>query len=138
MKKILIVLVVMVGCFNLYSQSNNGFGIYEPILIDTPRGISKSNVLKDGNYKATIGYINLSTSHTAEYTLSVIIKDDKVIQINFENGGNINYRSPNIYSYSGGKLNFKTDRNGNLTSASTKVTITEMNNSKVVYIISLN
>jgi hypothetical protein len=41
----------------------------------------------DGTYCAEVTYYNPNTGTTSDYTLSVEVVDNMVIQINFENGG---------------------------------------------------
>lgn len=139
MKKIILLLVTVICGINLYSQTdimdferNNGLALYEPSKIYLPI-FQKSNVLEDGFYDAIVDYKNHSTLFTARYSLTVNVIDDRVVQINFENGGYINYRSPNILSYSGGELSFSTDSYGNINGASTIVTVKENNYTTITY-----
>lgn len=144
MKKIILLLVTVICGINLYSQTQsdrdfarkNRLLLYEPTDIYIPR-IQKSNVIEDGAYKAIVNYKNYSTSYTAKYTLIVNVINDQVLQINFEDGGFINYKSPNILSYSGGELSFSTDDFGNIDGASTTVTVRDLNGSTMIYKISL-
>jgi hypothetical protein len=43
--------------------------------------------IADGTHSATVDYYNSKTDHTAKYDLKVRVKDCKVIQIDFPNGG---------------------------------------------------
>ncbi len=42
---------------------------------------------KDGTHSAAVDYFNPKTNHTAKYGLKVHVKDCKIIQIDFPNGG---------------------------------------------------
>jgi hypothetical protein len=42
---------------------------------------------KDGTHSAAVDYFNPKTNHTAKYDLKVHVKDCKIIQIDFPNGG---------------------------------------------------
>lgn len=42
---------------------------------------------KDGTHSATVDYYNPKTKHSAQYDLKVHVKDCKIIQIDFPNGG---------------------------------------------------
>ena len=96
-----------------------------------------TSVLENGTYNATVDYKNLSTGHSAKYSLSVVVVEDRVVQINFDNGGNISSNSRNIQTYSGGRLEFGKDYSGNIVSASTTVIVVEMNGNRVSYTIYL-
>ena len=95
MKKIVFLLIVLFCGVNAYSQYNGGLLLYEP-----------ATEIEDGTYEAVVDYSNSSTNYSQRYTLTVVVDGDRVVQINFGNGGNINYKSPNIRSYSGGQLRF--------------------------------
>ena len=90
---------------------------------------SKGNEgIKDGSYKATVQYSNYSTGTNSNYTLIVDVQDDKVISIDFGNDGSVHAGYNNEgYIYSGGYLSFETDYDGNITTASTTVTISDSN-----------
>lgn len=98
----------------------------------------KSNILEDGVYEATVSYKNSLSSYYTNYTLNVVVIDDTVLQINFENGGYINYKSLNIQSYSGGALSFSKDVFGNISSIKTTVIVRELSGNTFIYKISLN
>ncbi len=142
MKKIVILFLVLVCGINLYSQINNNLVEYIPNEPYIPRflrsNVLRSNVLDDGTYEAIVEYRNYSTQTSSKYSLTVVVVNDRVIQINFGNGGNINYKSPNIQSYSGGQLRFTTDLYGDITGATTTVTVRELNGSTLNFRISLN
>ncbi len=42
---------------------------------------------KDSTYTATVNYHNSRTGHSSTYTLDVVVKNCKVVRINFPNGG---------------------------------------------------
>ena len=136
MKKIILLLVTGFFCINLYSQINNNLVEYIPNEPYIPR-LQRSNVLDNGTYEAIVEYRNYSTQTSSKYSLTVVVVNDRVIQINFGNGGYINFRSPNIYSYSGGQLSFTTDYSGSITGAFTTVTVQETYTNAVTYKIYL-
>lgn len=133
MKKIILLLVTGFFCINLYSQINNELVEYKPYI---PR-YQRSNVLDNGTYEAIVEYRNYSTQTFSKYSLTVVVVNDRVIQINFGNGGYISFSSPNIYSYSGGQLSFTTDYSGSITGAFTTVTVQETYTNSVTYKIYL-
>ena len=51
------------------------------------RSCIKENKYEDGVYCAVINYYNPNTEKKSNYKLSVIVEDNKLIQINFKNGG---------------------------------------------------
>lgn len=46
---------------------------------------------EDGTYDATVDYYNPSTNYSTTYTLDVDVQDCEVVQINFPNGGYLDY-----------------------------------------------
>lgn len=135
MKKIILLLVTVICGINLFAQSNTyrgGLVLYEPTRSEMPR-YQKTNELEDGTFRAIVEYRNSNTFTTNKYSLSVIVVDDRVVQINFDNGGFINYNSHNIHSYSGGQLSFSRDYSGNIVSASTTVVVKDSYTSSVTY-----
>lgn len=86
------------------------------------------STLVNGWYNATVQYSNYSTGTNAKYTLSVKVEYDNVISIDFGNGGSVHTGFNNEgYIYSGGYLTFEKDFNGNITAASTTVTVSDNN-----------
>ena len=47
------------------------------------------NTFPSGEYLAEVSYINEKTGHEADYTLNVHVKDNRVIRIEFPDGGYI-------------------------------------------------
>jgi hypothetical protein len=97
--RILIILLIttwmIAGC---REQSNSNFLIspdsakYKP---NTPPAVAKEEAgeticdFKDGTHSASVDYYNPKTKHTAKYELNVHVKDCKIIQIDFPNGGRL-------------------------------------------------
>ena len=82
--------------------------------------------IEDGWYIAMVKYSNYSTGTRATYTLKVKVVRDRVVEIDFGNGGSVHsgYNSHGYY-YSGGYLRFDKDIRGNIIGASTRVTISD-------------
>lgn len=61
---------------------------YAPTPLLTKEDVAvKQCDFKDGTHSASVGYRNPKTEHTAKYELKVHVKDCRVIQIDFPNGG---------------------------------------------------
>lgn len=90
-------------------------------------GVSSSTsylTIEDGWYEATIKYSNSNTYTRSTYTLNVQVQSDRVVRIDFGNGGSVHSGYNNSgYYYSGGYLNFSYDFNGNIVGATTRVTV---------------
>lgn len=129
MRKVLFVICIMLCSLSVHSQynSNNSLLQFEPV----------NKVLENGTYNATVYYKNERTNHQAEYSLTVEVRNDRVVQINFGNGGYINHQSYNINSYTGGSLKFETDYYGNINRAYTTVVVVESNFTRSVFTIYL-
>lgn len=107
----------------LFTQNIN------PLLGDQPKLVSiESNVfnIENGWYKASVKYYNPKTYTRSTYTLNVKVEYNRVTVIDFGNGGSVHSGYNNSgYYYNGGTLFFKKDYQGNITSATTTVSITE-------------
>ena len=108
MKKILLVLLLVIPFFS-FERTTDG--------------------IEDGWYKATVVYLNTSTYTRSTYTLNVKVEWDRVVTIDFGNGGSVHsgYNSSG-YIYTGGNLFFNRDYDYNITSATATVTVTEGSN----------
>jgi len=83
--------------------------------------------IPNGWYKATVEYYNYNTGTRSTYTLKVKVMYDRVVAIDFGNGGTVHdgYNNEN-YVYGGGYLDYVTDYNTQeITSATATVTITD-------------
>lgn len=95
--------------------------------------ISKSEIhtfsaqnIKDGWYEAIVSYYNPKTYTRSKYRLNVKVQYNRVVEIDFGNGGSVHAGYNNSgYVYSGGQLYFQRDYSGNIVSAEGKVTIME-------------
>ena len=83
------------GCRN---QSNGSFLIsqdtaqYKPNTLSAPakeETVETNCDFKDGTHSAMVDYYNPKTNHTVKYELNVHVKDCKIIQIDFPNGGRL-------------------------------------------------
>ena len=116
--RILIMSILLAGCF---------CSLLPPNVYSTPVD-TKQHVygIKDGWYSAKVQYTNYNTGTNATYTLKVYVQYNSVIKIDFGNGGSVHSGYNNEgYIYSGGSLYFETDRNGNITAATSTVTISD-------------
>src|ERR1017187_3117113 len=87
-------------------------------LFNCPYSVAASYGIEDGWYKATVKYDNYSTGTHSTYTLGVKVQYERVVAIDFGNGGSVHSGINNEgYLYSGGSLNTETDYNGNVSSA---------------------
>ncbi len=81
--------------------------------------------IDDGWYEATVKYTNYSTWTTSSYILDVYVSDDRVTTIDFGNDGSFHTGfNSDGYLYSGGYFSFEKDYAGNITAATTTVTVT--------------
>ena len=103
-----------------------------PLILSTNDNDKVTYGIKDGWYSATVKYSNYNTGTRATYTLDVLVKYEKVVEIDFGNGGSVHsgFNNEN-YIYSGGYLTYESDYNGNITAATTRVTINDSNGMKV-------
>lgn len=70
------------------SKPSAEFGNDIEIKIDKEEETEETSCeFKDGTHAATVNYYNPKTGHTAKYELKVHVKDCKVVQIDFPNGG---------------------------------------------------
>jgi hypothetical protein len=117
MKTILLVLGLL--SFN----SLQGFSNNDVPAIET----TKAANIQDGWYKATVSYYNSSTYQRSNYTLDVKVQYNRVVAIDFGNGGSVHSGYNNSgYTYSGGILSFQRDySSGQITSATARVSIIE-------------
>jgi hypothetical protein len=84
------------------------------------------NGIKDGWYSAIVKYTNYSTYTNAKYTLDVKVEYGNVTAIDFGNGGSVHKGFNNEgYFYSGGYLSYERDYEGNIVTATARVTITQ-------------
>jgi major membrane immunogen (membrane-anchored lipoprotein) len=67
--------------------SNNSAQYELNTIIDKKEASNTNCGFKDGTYFASADYHNPKTKHTAKYELQVHVKDCKVVQIDFPNGG---------------------------------------------------
>lgn len=91
----------------------------------------ESNI-ENGWYAATLNYTNYTTYTSSTYTLNVYVNADRVTVITFGNGGTVHIGTNNEgYIYTGGYLDFVEDDTGDLTEASTTVSVTYLSSSTV-------
>lgn len=106
--------------------------------ISTSNIINSSSDIDDGWYQAKVKYSNFATGTNSTYKLNVYVQYDKVTKIDFGNGGSVHNGYNNEgYIYSEGILYFDSDYNGNISSATATVTITEQNWSTHTYKITI-
>lgn len=87
--------------------------------------------LTDGWYSAIVKYENYSTGTFATYTLDVKVEYNRVVKIDFGNGGSIHSGyNDDGYIYSGGDLYFEKDFEGNINAATATVTTSDNSGSK--------
>lgn len=87
--------------------------------------------IDDGWYEASIKYTNDATGTNANYVLNVKVEYDKVVKIDFGNGGSVHSGYNNEgYTYNGGILSFERDMEGNTLAATTAVITSDSNGNK--------
>ncbi len=120
-KKLVIVGIILWGLLvNTYAKSDLNRSEY--FVSNFSTGI------EEGWYQATIKYENSKTGTYETYSLKVQVQYDKVVKIDFGNGGSVHSGYNNEgYIYTGGSLSFEKDYNGNTTAAATTVTISDSN-----------
>ncbi len=95
------------------------------------------NQIKNGNYTAAV-YYSSTTGQRSTYELVVTVTNDVVTAIHFGNNGSVHSGYNNSgYTYSGGKLSFSRDYQGNITGASTTVKVTYPNGTTQYFQIEL-
>jgi hypothetical protein len=94
--------------------------------------------IKNGWYEATVSYYNPNTFRSSSYILDVKVEYNRVVQIDFGNGGSIHSGYNNSgYIYGGGNLSLQRDYSGNILGATTKVIVTYNNGTLITYNIEL-
>ena len=84
--------------------------------------------IEDGWYEANVKYANYQTSTYRTYTLDVKVQYNRVVAIDFGNGGSVHTGYNNSgYTYSGGTLYFETNYAREIIAATTTVTIFQGN-----------
>ena len=87
--------------------------------------------IEDGWYEANVTYNNPNTYQRSNYQLSVKVENNRVNTIDFGNEGSIHAGYNNSgYTYYGGNLSFQRDFNGQISSASTQVSVTDSNGTR--------
>ncbi|NEU09783.1 hypothetical protein GZH53_15760 [Flavihumibacter sp. R14] len=79
-----ILLVCCLACSTRSDDSNNEIDEQQTVVSDYEE---KAVEYSDNEYCATIDYYNPSTGTRSTYTLTVLVEDGEVIQINWPNGG---------------------------------------------------
>jgi len=98
---------------------------------------SLATVAENVWYEAIVRYHNPNTGTKETYTLNVKVFNDRIITISFGDNESVHTGHNNSgYTYSGGDLTFYQDRNGNITSANTRVIINQ-NGYKTLFDIEL-
>lgn len=127
MKKILI-LVLSIFSITQFINANDSFVAIE--------NVYNSNNIDNGWYKATVRYENIATNIRSTYSLNVKVEYNRVVEIDFGNGGSVHTGYNNSgYTYIGGSLSFNKDYDGNITSATTTVTISDPDGMKYYRIL---
>ena len=94
--------------------------------------------IDNGWYKASVKYYNYNTSTRGNYTLNVKVEYDRVVEIDFGEGGSVHTGFNNSnYTYSGGYLSLNKNYDGEIISASGKVTIRYTNGNTVTFDIEI-
>jgi len=89
-------------------------GNLHPVASPTPSIALNRNSIDDGGYSAIVKYMNPGTYTTSRYRLNVKVQYDRVVAIDFGNGGTLHSGINNEgYLYTGGTLS--TDYSGNVT-----------------------
>lgn len=108
----------------------SSLSVAAPISSNEINSLSSQNI-ENGWYEAIVSYNNPSTFQKSNYRLSVKVEYNRVVAIDFGNGGSIHSGVNNSgYSYYGGYLNFQRDFNGQITSASTQVSVLDANGTR--------
>jgi len=134
MKSICITLILII-CSLSDLWSSNCYLTPNPPPITVSTNFSK---LQDGWYSATVKYYNYNTGTRSTYSLDVKVEYDRVVKIDFGNGGSVHSGyNDSGYTYSGGYLSEKTDYYNNVVGYTTKVTIYESNSNTVTFDITI-
>lgn len=107
-----------------------GFQVFNsPVSGLLPESVNHSPVfqnLEDGWYDAVVSYSNPKTYQRSNYSLNVKVQYNRVTVIDFGNGGSVHSGYNNSgYTYYGGSLSFQRDFNGQITSATTQVSVSD-------------
>lgn len=123
MKKRILILGVLLITTSYQINANNFYEInYNSIKNIVLDGI------KDGWYSSTVKYSNYSTGTFATYTLDVKVESNRIVRIDFGNGGSVHSGYNEYgYIYSGGYLYFEKDYKGNTIAATASVSISDSN-----------
>ncbi|MDX5479227.1 MAG: hypothetical protein LPJ98_12315 [Cyclobacteriaceae bacterium] len=104
------------------------------IIVSNPRNetsISSSQNIENGWYEASVSYYNPSTFQRSRYNLNVKVEYNRVTVIDFGNGGSVHSGYNNSgYTYYGGSLSFQRNFNGQIISATTRVSVTDSNGTR--------
>ncbi|MBJ6119009.1 hypothetical protein JAO76_12450 [Pontibacter sp. BT310] len=118
MKQLVLVCIIL---------SSLTFSSYANTEISHPTENIRTFGIEDGWYEATVRYYNSSSYTRSTYTLSVKVQYDRVVAIDFGNGGSVHSGYNNSgYIYSGGTLSYQRDySSGSITSATARVTVSQ-------------
>lgn len=84
--------------------------------------------IKDGWYSSTVKYSNYTSGTYKTYTLDVKVELNRVVIIDFGNGGSVHSGYNEYgYIYTGGYLYFERNLNGNIIAATTSVSVSDSN-----------
>ena len=100
--------------------------------------VEKLNGIEDGWYKATVEYYHYGTGTRSTYTLNVEVEYDKVVTIDFGDGSVHSGYNNSGYTYTGGFLSYRKDYDGNITEATTRVSIYTQAGSTITFDILIN
>ncbi len=143
MKKIIFLLLLCLVCTLIQAQSYQYYSPepYKPVqpsaleLLYQIQSQKKQNNtqpqqnynvqnIENGWYNATVEYSNSNTYTNSTYSLTVHVSEDRVISIDFGNGGSVHTGlNNNGYFYTGGYLDFEKNYNNQIISGTTKVSI---------------
>lgn len=117
MKKIYIFLLTLIAlCFSIAfvkAQYSLPFVSYSPTFNVTYRNLSQI-ILDDGFYDLTVE-CESNSSNTRRYILEVLIENDNIVRINFDNGGSLHKGLNNSgYTWRGGGIKWEVDYRGNI------------------------
>jgi uncharacterized protein with FMN-binding domain len=88
MRIFILLLITARLAFGCRETSNSSLSSNEKeIKVVKEKSVETSCGYKDGTYSATVDYCNPKTAHTAKYELEIHVKDCKIVQIDFPNGG---------------------------------------------------
>jgi len=119
MKKTIVLFgLLFVGLVSMNLFAENHHAIDKNIVIVNSK-------ISDGWYNSTVSYHNYNTGTESKYTLDVKVESDRVVKIDFGNGGSVHTGFNNEgYTYTGGFFTFEKDFYGNITAATASVSIT--------------